>query len=46
MILSTKGGLGVAVYPDSDKVGVFTEDGADDVMVRRESNVGYWDREP
>ena len=46
MILSTKGGLGVAVYPDSDKVGVFTEAGADDVMVRRESNVGYWDREP
>ena len=46
MILSTKGGPGVAVYPDSDKVGVFTEDGADDVMVRRESNVGYWDREP
>ena len=46
MILSTKGGPGVAVYPDSDKVGVFTEDGADDVMVRRESDVDYWDREP
>ena len=45
MILSTKGGPGVAVYPDSDKVGVFTEDGADDVMVRRESDVDYWDRE-
>jgi uncharacterized cupin superfamily protein len=45
MILSTKGGPGVAVYPDSDKLGVFTEDGADDVMVRRESDVGYWDRE-
>ncbi|HXV33917.1 MAG TPA: cupin domain-containing protein [Gaiellaceae bacterium] len=45
MILSTKGWPGVAVYPDSDKVGLFTEDGADDVMVRRESDVGYWDRE-
>ena len=45
MILSTKGGSGVAVYPDSDKVGLFTEDGADDVMVRRESDVDYWDRE-
>ena len=45
LILSTKGGPSVAVYPDSDKVGVFTEDGADDVMVRRESDVGYWDRE-
>ena len=45
MILSTKGGPGVAVYPDSDKVGLFTEDGTDDVMVRRESEVDYWDRE-
>lgn len=45
MILSTKGGPGVAVYPDSDKLGIFTEDGADDVMVRRESDVDYWDRE-
>ena len=45
MILSTKGGPSVAVYPDSDKLGVFTEDGADDVMVRRESDVDYWDRE-
>ena len=45
MILSTKAWPAVAVYPDSDKVGVFTEDGADDVMVRRESDVDYWDRE-
>jgi uncharacterized cupin superfamily protein len=34
------------IYPDSDKVGVYTEDKRDDVMVRRESGVGYWDREP
>ena len=45
MILSTKGGPSLAVYPDSDKLGVFTEDGADDLMVRRESDVDYWDRE-
>ena len=45
LILSTKGWPGVAVYPDSDKVGLFTEDGADDVMARRESGVDYWDRE-
>jgi uncharacterized cupin superfamily protein len=45
MILSTKGGPAVAVYPDSDKVGIFTEGGADDLMVRRESDVDYWDRE-
>jgi uncharacterized cupin superfamily protein len=45
LILSTKGGPAVAVYPDSDKIGIFTEDEADDVMVRRESDVDYWDRE-
>jgi uncharacterized cupin superfamily protein len=45
VILSTKGGPAVAVYPDSDKVGIFTEGGSDDVMVRRESDVDYWDRE-
>jgi uncharacterized cupin superfamily protein len=45
MILSTKAYPAIAVYPDSDKVGVFTEDEADDVMVRRESDVDYWDRE-
>jgi uncharacterized cupin superfamily protein len=45
VILSTKAWPAVAVYPDSDKVGVFTADEADDVMVRRESDVDYWDRE-
>jgi uncharacterized cupin superfamily protein len=45
MILSTKAWPAVAVYPDSDKIGVFTEDEGDDVMVRRESGVDYWDRE-
>jgi uncharacterized cupin superfamily protein len=33
------------VYPDSDKVGVWTGDEAVDVIVRRSSNVGYYDGE-
>jgi uncharacterized cupin superfamily protein len=36
----------VAVYPDSDKIGVFPGNVDDRVFVRRESNVDYWDREP
>ena len=35
----------VAVYPDSDKIGVFTEGRLDNVMVRRSSDVDYWDGE-
>jgi uncharacterized cupin superfamily protein len=34
-----------SVYPDSDKIGVWTGNKADDVMVRRESGVEYFDRE-
>jgi uncharacterized cupin superfamily protein len=45
MILSTKGDPAVAVYPDSDKVGIFGVEDGDAIMVRRESNVDYWDRE-
>ena len=29
-------------YPDSDKVGVWTGDKAEDVIVERRSGVGYW----
>jgi uncharacterized cupin superfamily protein len=36
----------VAVYPDSDKIGVWTGNDADKLMLRREDGqVGYWDRE-
>jgi uncharacterized cupin superfamily protein len=36
----------VAVYPDSDKIGVWTPGGADNVMVRRaDGKVGYYDGE-
>ncbi|MEY2534587.1 MAG: hypothetical protein QOF29_2497 [bacterium] len=45
LVVSTRDMPGIAVYPDSDKIGVFTEDGRDDIMVRRESGVDYWDRE-
>jgi uncharacterized cupin superfamily protein len=33
------------VYPDSDKIGVWTGNRADDLMVRRSSGVGYFDGE-
>lgn len=33
------------VYPDSDKVGIWTGDPKADVMVHRDSNVGYYDGE-
>jgi uncharacterized cupin superfamily protein len=33
------------VYPDSDKIGVWTAGKADDLIVRRSSGVGYWDGE-
>jgi uncharacterized cupin superfamily protein len=35
----------VTVYPDSDKIGVWTGNRDDDVMVRRSSGVGYYDGE-
>src|SRR5262249_9952097 len=34
-----------AGYPDSDKIGIFTGDEAQDVMVRRSSKVPYFDGE-
>jgi uncharacterized cupin superfamily protein len=36
-----------AVYPDSDKIGVWPGNSQDDVMLRREDGRrDYWDREP
>jgi uncharacterized cupin superfamily protein len=35
----------VAVYPDSDKIAVFPGNSDDNILVRRESNVEFWDRE-
>src|SRR5919199_3903585 len=45
LIISTANLPAVAVYPDSDKIGVWTPGRIDNIMVRRESGVGYWDRE-
>src|SRR3954452_6631360 len=45
VMLSTKPSVNVSVYPDSDKIGVNPPNRDDHVMVRRESNVDYWDRE-
>lgn len=33
------------VYPDSDKIGIWTGNREDDLIVRRESGVEYFDRE-
>jgi uncharacterized cupin superfamily protein len=35
----------VTVYPDSDKVGVYTEGRADNMIVKRSSGVGYFEGE-
>jgi uncharacterized cupin superfamily protein len=45
LMLSTKLEPSVAVYPDSDKIGVWPGDMRDHVLVRRESHVDYYDRE-
>ena len=45
VIFSTKHDPSVAVYPDSDKLGVWPGDKRDNLMVRRGSAVDYWDGE-
>ena len=42
LMLSTKHDPAVAVYPDSDKIGAWSGDDRDKLMVKRESNVDYW----
>jgi len=42
-ILSTKSKVGVAVYPDSDKIGVYTT--GERVLVRKSLQLDYWDGE-
>jgi hypothetical protein len=36
---------GATVYPDSDKIAIWTGNRADDVIVRRSSRVAYYDGE-
>jgi uncharacterized cupin superfamily protein len=45
LMLSTRRWPAVAVYPDSEKVGVFGDDPGARIMVRRSSEVDYWDGE-
>jgi uncharacterized cupin superfamily protein len=45
MIVSTFDRPAVAVFPDSDKLGVWPDGEEDMLIVRRESRVDYWDRE-
>lgn len=44
-MLSTKGEPAVAVYPDSDKIGIWPGDERDQLMLPRGSAVDYWDGE-
>jgi len=47
LMFSTKNNPGVAVYPDSDKIGVWPVRGGgpDKIMVKRSSDVDYWEGE-
>jgi uncharacterized cupin superfamily protein len=42
VFLSTKRTPAVAVYPDSDKLGIWLAGSNDSLLVRRESAVDYW----
>ena len=44
LMLSTRRMPSVTVYPDSDKVGVWSESGRE-IIVKRESSVDYWEGE-
>jgi hypothetical protein len=37
--------VAATVYPDSDKIAIWTGDDADDLVVKRTSGVGYWEGE-
>jgi uncharacterized cupin superfamily protein len=46
LMFSTIGRPAATVYPDSDKIGIWTGNKDDEAMVRRSSTVGYYDAEP
>jgi hypothetical protein len=43
-MVSTRRMPAVSVYPDSDKIGVWSEQGRE-IIVKRESGVDYWEGE-
>jgi uncharacterized cupin superfamily protein len=45
VFFSTKQSPAVAVYPDSDKLGIWIAGSADSLIVRRDSAVDYWEGE-
>ncbi|HEU0192999.1 MAG TPA: cupin domain-containing protein [Gaiellales bacterium] len=45
MMYSSVNTPAASVYPDSDKVAIWTGNDADNVLVRRSSAVAYWDGE-
>jgi uncharacterized cupin superfamily protein len=45
LMFSTITGVAAVVYPDSDKISLWTTNGADDIVVKRTSGVDYWDGE-
>ena len=44
-MLSTKAKTSMAVYPDSDKVGIFSSEGATRLLVPMSAGVDYWQGE-
>jgi uncharacterized cupin superfamily protein len=46
LMFSTVRHPAVTVYPDSDKIAVWTKDRVDNLIVRRASNVDYYEGEP
>lgn len=45
LMFSDSAAVVATVYPDSDKLAVWTADGRDELVVRRSSAVDYWDGE-
>jgi uncharacterized cupin superfamily protein len=45
LLLSSKGPVAVVHYPDSGKVGLWTEAGGYDAMLRSEPKLDYWEGE-
>ena len=45
LMFSTMTEVAAVVYPDSDKISIWTTNNADDIVVRRASGVDYWEGE-
>jgi uncharacterized cupin superfamily protein len=45
LMFSNTSTVAASVYPDSDKIAIWTGNDADDIIVKRTSRVAYWDAE-